>query len=55
MKKTARIIVLAAVAVFGLAAALPAHATIAGSDPRPPATTNSLFSVVTAVLSEFGL
>ena len=58
MKKLARTAVLALIAMGAVAISLPAHASIAGSDPQPPPYSSSSSSssvVLDAVLATFGV
>jgi len=54
MKANLRMLILAGAAALIAGTALPAHATLSGSAPRPPAGSSGTSVVVSALLTALG-
>jgi hypothetical protein len=54
MKANLRMLILAGAAALIAGTAMPAHATISGSNPRPPVGSSSTSNVMTAILTVLG-
>ena len=54
MKANLRMLILAGAAALIAGTALPAHATISGSNPRPPAGSSGTSMVMATILTVLG-